>query len=136
MRKIIYLLFALFLVLFVCSCTSDHQDAPQYSNEYEQGYADAASQYEELCEDAIQNYVDEIKHTDTYGDVALMLEEDAIEYVREGCDWHPEEALHIIQAYERGETYYGSYRITDTDYKEAVRSLCRFYSFFYEREYQ
>ena len=136
MKKTLCTLIVLIGILCLCSCSIKCQDTSRHSDGYLQGYADAMEQREEQCEDAIQNFVDNIKCTDTYGDVALMLQEDAIDYVRETCDWHPEEAIYIIQAYESGEKYYGSHLITEADYHEAIRTLCRFYSYFLEQEYK
>lgn len=123
-------------IFCLCSCSVKDESMPAQSADYQQGYADAMDQCEQLCEDAVQNYIDDIKHTDTYADVALLLQEDAVDYVREGCDWHPEDALCIVRAYEKGEKYYGSHLITEEDYQEAIRALCRFYSYFLDQEYK
>lgn len=136
MRRVLSFSLIILGALCLCSCSVGSKDTSQQSEDYRRGYANAMDQCDQMCEEAVQDFIDDIEYTDTYNDVALMLEENAIHYVREACEWHPEEALCIIQAYERGEKYYGSYPITAEDYQEAIHSICRFYNYFYEREYE
>ena len=110
-----------FLVLTMClslcfcltACNGDSIDVSEYGYEmYEAGYDEA------------------------YGDFEDIIQYKAIKYARNFSEWHPEEAMCIIDAYESGDFYYGSATITEEDYKEAVASLYHYYAYFYSSMYK
>ena len=63
-----------------------------------------------------------------------IIQYEAVRYAVEHGGWHPEEAMAIIDAYENGQSYYGT--ITEKDYKDAVRSLYCYYEYFYNAFYE
>lgn len=70
-------------------------------------------------------------------DFGWYFEEKAIDYVREHNQWHPEEALMIIEAYQNNEPFYqdGS-PPSEHDYNDAIESLMLFYDYFYSSKYK
>ena len=76
-----------------------------YNNGYDEGYSEALTYFESI------------------------IEYDAIHYARENSDFHPEEALCIIDDYENGTP------VTEEDYNEAIESLYRYCEYLYYKEY-
>lgn len=109
---------------------SDYREGHEngYSEGYEQGYKwgyDDGYRYGK--EDGFTEGYDEAKSE--YGDYE-SLEMDAVDFVRKHSEWHPEEAIYIIEAYRNGGDYCG-YVPTKEDYDDAIESLSKFYEYFY-----
>ena len=119
---------AVFVAAIIFCCTStplnSNDSGEDYTEEYDAGFHDGYDfGYDEGFDAAYSRFESAVNH-------------DAIFFVNETCEWHPEEAVCIIEAYENGEGYYGDYQITEKDYKDAVESLCRYYGYFYSRLYE
>lgn len=67
----------------------------------------------------------------------LYAMEEAIYYARDNSGWHPEEAVDLIEAYQKQLPYYenGS-PPTHQDYLAAVQSLQDFFEYFYSGKYK
>ena len=127
-KTIIILVLALSLTLVAC-------DAKTYDEGYSDGYADAkADMAYQLEEEFFDGY--DIGYEDGERD-GRWLEEDAVEFVREHCEWHPEEALEVIDAYQNNKPFWqdGS-PPSNQDYLDAINSLAYFYEYFYGRHYE
>lgn len=67
-------------------------------------------------------------------DAVFFAEEEATRYARENSDWHPEEAIEIIDAYQNGDPFYeDNSPPSEQDYVDAVDSIVAFYEYFYCR---
>lgn len=130
MRKFFPFLLVIF-IMFLSSCqlSNDYYESG-YFDGYDDGFADALSSIDPL------DIVDDIDSQYLFFRTAPELEDNAIYHAREYSDWSPEEAMCVIEAYESGEKYYGSYPITEDDYRNAIRSLYYFYDYFYSRCYE
>lgn len=120
-------------IIFCCTSTPSKSDESEeysddYTVEYDKGF------------DAGYDFGYDFGYDEgfdaAYSDFENAVSRDAIFFVRETCEWHPEEAVCIIESYENGEEYYGNYQITEKDYKDAVESLCRYYDYFYSQLYE
>ena len=119
-------------IAFLTSCEVAKTYEDGYYEGFDDGYFDASMEYDGHSFEMYAKGYDE-----SYGDfVEGVIEYKAIRYVREGSEWHPEEAMCIIDCYEKGLNYCGNYPITEKDYKEAVKSLYRYYEYFYNAWYK
>jgi len=119
----------LMLSIFICltsSCKRSEyameRDAIRevaYNNGYETGYGEGY--YE--------------GYTDAFGHFSEIVNYDAVHYAREYSEWHPEEAMCIIKAYESGELAFGNMQVSEKDYKEAIESLYRYFEYLYYDKY-
>ena len=92
---------------------------------YEKGYSEGISNEHETHDD------------DRYAEIVPTIMEDAVIYVRNHSDLHPDEARCIIACYNAGKTRcdYG-FDLTDSIYKEAVNSLYHFADYYYNDHYK
>ena len=58
-------------------------------------------------------------------------EDDATKYAKRFSEWHPEEAMMIIDAYENNEPFLGDSPPSENDYRNAIQSLYHFYEYYY-----
>ena len=125
---------ALCIALIFClpSCRVSKSNGDDYMKGYDDGYLDGISMN---SEEEFMKYM--CGYEEAYDDfVEGVINNKAISYAREESAWHPEEALCIIDWYEKGYSYCGNYPITENDYKEAVKSLYRYYEYFYNARYE
>lgn len=118
MKKIISLIAVLALTV-ICLTACGEPQKSEYDEGYDAGFEKGyGAGYEEGQADG------------------SVVEESAVEYVRERSDFLPEEAVAIIEAYQAGKPYWndGSSPSQD-DYLEAVGSLVYFCDYFFSREY-
>lgn len=126
MKKI--LLITLIGTLFLClsSCERSIYEMEReakreaaYNDGYEAGYDEGYGEgYGEGYNEAFDHF-------------SWIVNSDAVHYAREYSDWHPEEAMCIIKAYENGELAFGNMQVSEEDYKEAIESLYRYCEYFY-----
>ena len=120
------------LLLVLCVSLTACCEESEYENGYDDGYRDAKAElseygyemYQKGYDEAYTKFVDEI------------IYHEAVRYARGFSDWHPEEAMGIIECYERGDHYYGGTPITEEDYLQAVKSLYYYYAYFYNALYE
>lgn len=117
------------MVLFFCLSSCGNQKT--YDDGYEDGYADghydASNALSDHGFDLYQEGYEEAYEDFVYG----IIEYEAVHYAKDHGGWHPEEAMCIIDAYEKGQDSY-----TEKDYKDAVRSLYYYYAYFYDARYK
>ena len=70
-------------------------------------------------------------HKDACADFEEIINYDAVFYAKEYSEFHPEEAMQIIELYESEEAI-----ITESEYKEAVKSLFYYSKYFYHDLYK
>ena len=136
MRKIA----ALCTVLLFALCCFASCDRPTYEDGYIEGYSDgysaAESDMEYLSEEEFEDGYD-IGYEDGYFDAEDeysdydWLEHEAAHYAREYSEWHPVEAMEIIDAYQNNEPLDGDGIPSEEEYLDAIESLYRFYEYFY-----
>lgn len=97
-----------------------------YSYSYEDGYEDG---YNDGQEEGYDNGYWE-GYSEAESDFDNIIEYDAVHYAREYSEWHPEEAMCVIDAYRRGEA------VTEADYNEAIESLYRYCQYLYYDMYK
>lgn len=130
----IFLSIALCVVLIFClsSCRKQKTYEEGYNDGYENGNFDA--------NDALSDFGFEMYgkgYEEAYGDFVYgIIEYKAIKHARTFSTFHPEEAMCVIDCYEKGYAYCGSLLITDEIYKDAVESLYRYYDYFYSARYK
>lgn len=143
MKQTAAILAVLILILCLSACSK-----PTYEEGYEDGYSDAEFEVEYLMEAECQGWYD-MGYSDGYyegsndgwvdnlEEIGRFFEEDAVDFVREHCQWHPEEAVCIIEAYRNNEPFYenGS-PPSRQDYLDAIDSLIYFYEYFYGSYYE
>lgn len=121
---------ALCLVLAFClpSCERKNTTNDEYYGDYHDGYVDG-------YDDAVSENDIYEAYREGYNDAYSRFEDgvlsDAIDYVKKYSEWHPEEALCIIDAYESGELAFGQMIVSEEDYKEAIKSLYHYYEYYY-----
>ena len=135
MKQTAAMLTVLMLVLCLSACSK-----PTYEEGYEDGYSDAESDMQYLIEEECLEWYDmgyDDGWVDNIGEIGRYFEEEAVDYVREYCEWHPEEAVCIIEAYQNNESFYedGS-PPSRQDYLDAIDSLVYFYNYFYGSYYE
>ena len=118
-----------------------------YADGYDEGYSDAEFEMEYLMEDEFLDGYD-IGYDDGYDEgsddgwvdnideIGWFFEEEAVHYAREHSEWHPEEAMGIIEAYQNREPLYDNAIPNEEEYLEAIESLYRFYEYFYCAMYE
>ena len=124
--KLLQIISVWLFVVVICftSCSDNNYKAQEsfdhgYTVGYDDGYDDGSFEgYLEGFDDACAEYVDAIEWS-------------AIDHVYEYCDFHPEEAVCIIEDYENGDD-----SVTEEEYKGAIKSLCYYYDYFYSRLYR
>ena len=120
------------LIFGLSSCIDSQAYEDAYFDGYEDGRFDASSEFRSHSFEMYLNGYDE-----AYRDFADTVFSDyAIWYAREFSEYHPEEAMCIIDCYERGERYCGQLPITEEDYKDAIESLYRYYEYFLNGMYK
>lgn len=135
------LLAALIAALFLTGCGKTYEDGYAegydygYDYGYEKGYEtglddapDAYFAYEEGFEDGFEEgYVD-----------IRGIEDSAVHYARKYSEWHPEEAVWVIDAYRNGECLdeWEDSPPTKEEYEDAINSLYHFYMYFYSGMYE
>ena len=125
MKKLLAALLLLSL-FFVSSCSNN---VHTYKDGYDDGYEDGLHNgryagYEDGYEDGYE------AGSENYKEHGWWFEEQAVDHAREYSEWHPEEAMEVIDAYENGKPVYGSVPTLD-EYRDAVKSLYYFYDYFY-----
>ena len=131
MRKVA----ALVVVCFIVMCSLSACSKETYDDAYEDGYNDGYSDAEFEMEDRLQDWYD-FGYDEGQMD-GHLLEEEAIEYVREHCDFHPEEAMEVIEAYHDNKPFWGDDSPpSHEEYLEAIESLYLFYEYFYCAMYE
>ena len=103
---------------------------------YESGYDDGCSAArDELSEYGYEMY--KRGYDEAYRDIVEeIIDYEAVHYARNFSNWHPEEAMGIIDCYESGDRYYGDIPITEEDYRDAIKSLYHYYAYFYSALYE
>ena len=133
MKKLHKIMLALTLcIMCLSSCQKKDTHKEEYYGDYHDGYVDGYNDaisendvYKAYCEG----------YNDAYGRFEYVVLPDAIDYVQKYSKWHPEEALDIIDAYESGELAFGSMKVSEDDYKEAIKSLYLYYEYYYNSNY-
>lgn len=127
MKKATAIIAVWIILCFLSACSME-----TYDDGYEDGYSDGYSDAED--EEFFDGY--DIGYDDGKRD-GSWLEEDAIDYVREHSDWHPEEAVEVIEAYQNNEPFWrdGSPPSYE-EYLDAIDSLIYFYDYFYSVRYK
>lgn len=133
-------LFKIILVSSLCVMAIFSLSSCRKQKTYEEGYNDGYADGQYDASNALSDYSFEMYkegYDEAYGDFVYgIIEDKAIHYAVDHGGWHPEEAMGIIDAYEKGQSYYGKLQITEKDYKDAVRSLCCYYEYFYNSRYE
>ena len=102
-----------------------------YEIGYQQGSEESYSEYElEESFDAGYDYA--IENCLYEDEIIWRIEEDAVHFARHNSEWHPEEALVIIESYQNNEPFNedGSPPSWE-DYTAAIQTLVSFYEYFY-----
>lgn len=120
------------LIFCLLSCEKQKTYEDGYNDGYEDGYFDASNELSDYGFDMYQEGYDE-----AYGDFVYgIIEDEAVHYAVEHGGWHPEEAMCIIDCYEKGYDYCESLLITEEIYKDAVKSLYCYYEYFFNAWYK
>lgn len=99
-----------------------------YENGYDIGYEDG---YDDGHEEGIKN-----DWTENIVEIARYFEVEAVHYVGENANWHPEEALTVIESYQNNESFYSDGSTpSEQDFLDAIESLIYFYRYFYDGAY-
>lgn len=133
MKKFLILAMCVFLCFALTSCESESESEIEsaYLSGYDDGYSLASDIMLEYGRNRYAAGYDE-----AYNDLKWIADDNAVHYAREHSKWHPEEAMCVIDAYESGNYYYGKDPITEKDYKEAIKSLYYYSSYFYYEMYE
>ena len=133
MKKLIAVLVSLASVICLVSCGNIRSYDDGFEDGYDDGYSDAVLKMEKkfsywydegYWEGSREGWIDYLEKPGRY------LEEEAVHYAREYSQWHPEEAMAIIQSYQNKEPLDGAIP-TYEEYIDAIESLLRFYEYFY-----
>lgn len=143
---------SLFVVFTVClcfiSCSYSGSYDEGYADGYDEGYFDALDvmqhelelEYEHGYEKGYSNGYEEymkygwLENIDTFGN---YFGREAEHYASRAGEWHPEEAVVIIEGYRNG-TFVEVCKSVPTyqNYLDAVDSLVCFYDYFYGSMYE
>ena len=139
MKKFAAIIAVLSLVLCLSACGKGYYE-DGYADGYADGYSDAESDMQYLIEDKCLEWYDmgyDDGWVDNIDEIGRFFEEEAVDFVRDHCEWHPEEAVGIIEAYQNNESFYedGSHP-SRQDYLDAIDSLIYFYEYFYGSYYE
>lgn len=136
--SILAVVFAIYMDFSKKSETSVKRDSESiYQDAYDSGYNIGYDRGREVGYEA--GYDDGASYGwfDDIANPASYLEDEAVDYVRKYCEWHPEEAMTIIEAYQSGiPAFEGDPVPSYQEYLEAIESLKYFYIYFYNREYE
>lgn len=143
-------LFTLVICLLSCSYEGTYDEG--YSEGYDDGYSDAKFEMECLIEEEYlgrydsgydngywDGYLEGSREgwIDRLEDPGRYLEDEAVHYARKYSEWHPEEAMVIIEAYQNNEPLPDENSVpSKQDYLEAIDSLIYFYDYFYSARYE
>ena len=136
-RKCALFVICLLLVLSLSACERSIYEKREaaFNDGYDVGYIEGEwdgfdNGYDEGHSEGYKEGFDEAY----YSFEAIALH-DAARYAEKHGGWHPEEAMEIIDAYENDELAFGKMRVTEQDYKKAVKSLYLYYEYFYNGLY-
>ena len=144
----VIVLFALSICLLSCNYRGTYEDG--YADGYSDGYSDAESEMQYLIEEEFLDGYDigrddgyDIGYDDGYWEAEYeyndygWLEDEAVHYARKYSEWHPEEAMWVIESYQNKEPFWqdGS-PPSHEEYLDAIESLIRFYEYFYCAMYE
>lgn len=130
MSKLIKIIFSIALSVALLFCLLSCETAKTYEDGYIDGCSDghffASEEFSEHSWEMYKKGYNEAYDDFVYG----IIDNQAIHYARKFSEYHPEEAMCIIDCYKNGTRYWGKLPITDADYSAAVESLYRYYEYF------
>ena len=138
MKRFVAILVSALLLMCLLSCGYQGTYDDGFEDGYDEGYFDAMIKFEDYYDHGYEDGYWEGSQNgwiDNIVEPGIYLEDEAVHYARQYSEWHPEEAMAIIDSYQTKVPIDGTLP-SYYEYLDAIESIVRFYEYFYCQLYR